>query len=110
LVRKSELTDATWDEIDFTNGIWTIPAERMKRRNLHNVHLFRRAIDKFIALRTCAAGSMHEAGYNTYWIEKCLAHEQRGVRAVYNRAEYAQQRRAMPQDWADTIDRWVNGA
>jgi integrase len=32
LVRKSELTDATWDEFDFTNGVWTIPAERMKRR------------------------------------------------------------------------------
>jgi len=162
LVRKSELTDATWDEFDFTNGVWTIPAERMKRRNPHNVYLSRQAIDMFIALKTCAAGSryvlpsrydadlpisnatlnqvttsvsrvaraagrpladfsphdlrrtastlLHEAGYNTDWIEKCLAHEQKGVRAVYNKAEYAQQRRAMLQDWADMIDAWVKGA
>jgi integrase len=162
MVRKSELTDATWDEINFTSGIWTIPAERMKRRNPHNVYLSRQAADMFIALRTCAGGSryvlpsrydadlpisnatlnqvttsvsrvaraaghpladfsphdlrrtastlLHEAGYNTDWIEKCLAHEQRGVRAVYNKAEYAQQRRAMLQEWADMIDAWVKGA
>ncbi len=42
--------------------------------------------------------------YNTDWIEKCLAHEQRGVRAVYNKAEYREQRTAMLQDWADMID------
>ena len=50
---------------------------------------------------------MHEAGFNTDWIEKCLAHEQKGVRAVYNKAEYREQRSAMMQDWADMIDRWV---
>jgi integrase len=59
MVRKSELTDATWDEINFTSGIWTIPAERMKRRNPHNVYLSRQAADMFIALRTCAGGSRY---------------------------------------------------
>jgi len=39
--------------------------------------------------------------------EKCLAHEQKGVRAVYNKAEYRDQRRAMLQDWADMIDEWI---
>ena len=57
-------------------------------------------------LRRTASTLLHEAGYNTDWIEKCLAHEQKGVRAVYNKAEYREQRTAMLQDWADMIDRW----
>jgi integrase len=160
-VRKSELTEATWDEVNFTLATWTIPAERMKRKRPHVVYLSRQALDIFVALKTCAGGSryvlpsrydpdipmskatlnqvttlackaaqedgkplgkfcvhdlrrtastlLHEAGYNTDWIEKCLAHEQKGVRAIYNKAEYAEQRRVMLQDWADMIDRWVKG-
>src|SRR5579864_6359333 len=50
---------------------------------------------------------LHEAVFNTDWIEKRLAHEQRGVRAIYNKAEYAKQRRMMLQAWADTLDRWI---
>ena len=159
MVRKSELTNATWSEINFTEALWTIPKERMKRRNPHLVFLSRQALDIFIALKTFAGGSeyvlpsrydsdlpmssatlnqvltltyrlaqkegqslgkfgphdlrrtastlLHEAGYNTDWIEKCLAHEQKGVRAVYNKAEYRDQRRAMLQDWADMIDEWT---
>lgn len=59
--------------------------------------------------RRTASTLLHEAGYNTDWIEKCLAHEQKGVRAVYNRAEYAQQRRAMLQDWSNMVDAWIEG-
>ncbi|WP_163018761.1 tyrosine-type recombinase/integrase, partial [Pseudomonas viridiflava] len=33
MVRKSELTNATWSEINFSEALWTIPKERMKRRN-----------------------------------------------------------------------------
>ena len=58
-------------------------------------------------LRRTASTLLHEAGYNSDWIEKCLAHEQKGVRAVYNKAEYRDQRRAMLQDWADMIDEWT---
>ncbi|WP_444543535.1 tyrosine-type recombinase/integrase [Laribacter hongkongensis] len=58
-------------------------------------------------LRRTASTLLHEAGYNTDWIEKCLAHEQRGVRAVYNKAEYREQRTAMLQDWANMIDEWT---
>lgn len=58
-------------------------------------------------LRRTASTLLHEAGYNTDWIEKCLAHEQRGVRAVYNKAEYGEQRRAMLQAWADMVDSWI---
>lgn len=159
MVRKSELTDATWSEIDFANRVWTIPGVRMKRRNPHNGYLSNQVLDMLIALKTCAAGSryllpsrydpdkpmagatlnlvlrsvveaakadgvmmtdfsphdlrrtgstlLHEAGFNSDWIEKCLAHEQKGVRAVYNKAEYSEQRRNMMQQWADMIDQWV---
>lgn len=58
-------------------------------------------------MRRTASTMLHEAGFNTDWIEKCLAHEQRGVRAVYNKAEYAQQRREMLQSWADTVDDYI---
>ena len=160
LVRKSELSNATWPEINFSEALWTIPKQRMKRRTPHLVFLSRQALDIFIALKTFAGGSdyvlpsrydsdlpmnaatlnrvltltykaaqkegealgkfgphdlrrtastlLHEAGYNTDWIEKCLAHEQKGVRAIYNKAEYREQRVAMLQDWADMIDEWTS--
>ncbi|HEG1988324.1 TPA: site-specific integrase [Enterobacter cloacae] len=144
MVRKSELTNATWNEINFSEALWTIPKERMKRRTPHLVFLSRQALDILIALKTLSGGSsyilpsrydsdlpmnsatlnrvmtmnyilaqkeskplakfgphdlrrtastlLHEAGYNTDWIEKYLVHEQRGVIAVYNKAEYRDQR------------------
>lgn len=58
-------------------------------------------------LRRTASTLLHEAGYNSDWIEKCLAHVQNGVRAVYNKAEYAEQRRKMLQEWADIVDEWI---
>ena len=58
-------------------------------------------------LRRTASTLLHEAGYNTDWIEKCLAHEQRGVRPSNNKAEYREQRTAMLRDWADMIDEWT---
>ena len=54
MVRKSELQDATWDEVDFENAVWAIPKERMKRSKAHDVYLFRQALDIFIALKTCS--------------------------------------------------------
>ena len=159
MVRKSELTNAMWSEINFSEALWTIPKERMKRRNPHLVFLSQQVMDILIALKTFSGGSdyvlpsrydsdqpmssatlnrvlemtyklaqkegislakfgphdlrrtastlLHEAGYNTDWIEKCLAHEQKGVRAVYNKAEYREQRTAMLQDWADMVDAWT---
>lgn len=37
--RTSEVLKATWDEFDLDNGIWTIPAERMKAGREHRVPL-----------------------------------------------------------------------
>lgn len=160
LVRKSELIEATWDEVDFEAAIWTIPKARMKGRRAHNVYLSSQALDIMIALRTCAAGSryvlpsrydadrcmskgtlnratqivgeqakaaglplepftvhdlrrtgstlLNEAGFNGDWIEKCLAHESgRSSRSVYNKAEYAEPRRHMLQEWANMVDAWA---
>ena len=162
LVRKSELIEATWDEVDFENATWTISKERMKGRNPHVVYLSRQALDIFVALHTCAAGSryvlpsrydiyrcmshatlnritqliasrakeaglplepftvhdlrrtgstlLNEVGFNGDWIEKCLAHEDgRSSRSVYNKAEYAEPRRHMLQEWANMVDAWVEG-
>ena len=57
-------------------------------------------------IRRTGSTLLHEMGFNTDWIEKCLAHEQRGVRAVYNKAEYSEQRRDMLNQWAKLIDEW----
>ncbi|HEY1722878.1 MAG TPA: tyrosine-type recombinase/integrase [Magnetospirillaceae bacterium] len=162
MVRKSELQDAIWDEVDFENAVWTIPKERMKRSKAHNVYLSRQTLDIMIALKTCAGNSryllpsrydadapmsratfnrvtysvvdqakkeglplepftvhdlrrtgstlLNELGFNSDWIEKCLAHEDgRSSRGVYNKAEYEVQRRHMMQEWSDIIDAWVAG-
>ncbi|ECA0163991.1 tyrosine-type recombinase/integrase [Salmonella enterica subsp. enterica] len=60
-------------------------------------------------LRRTASTLLHEAGYPSDWIEKALAHEQKGVRAVYNKAEYARQRAFMLQQLADMVDAWIAG-
>ena len=59
-------------------------------------------------LRRTGSTILNELGFNSDWIEKCLAHEDgRSSRGVYNKAEYREQRTAMLQDWADMIDEWT---
>lgn len=55
-------------------------------------------------LRRTGSTRLHEAGFPSDVIEKALNHTIGGVRGVYNRAEYASQRREMLQFWADYID------
>jgi integrase len=52
MVRKSELQDAVWDEVDFENAVWSIPKERMKRSKAHNVFLSQQIFDILVALKT----------------------------------------------------------
>lgn len=59
MVRKSELQDATWDEVDFENRLWSIPKERMKRSKPHNVYLSEQSMDILIALKTCSGNSRY---------------------------------------------------
>ncbi len=55
-------------------------------------------------LRRTASTLLHEQGWASDVVEKALNHTIGGVRGVYNRAEYASQRREMLQSWADHID------
>lgn len=73
LVRKSELIEATWDEVNFENGTWTIPKQRMKGRNPHVVYLSRQALDILVALHTCAAGSKFVLP-SRYDSDRCMSH------------------------------------
>lgn len=56
-------------------------------------------------LRRTGATLLNEQGYEADWIEKALNHSVRGVRGVYNRAQYAEQRKRMLQEWAN----WLEG-
>ena len=42
--RTSEVLNARWAEFDLDEGLWTIPAERMKARKEHRVALSKRAL------------------------------------------------------------------
>jgi integrase len=42
--RTSEVLNATWDEIDLDNGLWTIPAHRMKAAEEHVIPLSKAAL------------------------------------------------------------------
>ena len=57
--RKTELMEATWDEFDFENRVWSIGKERMKKAKPHNVYLSDQVIDILIALKTCAGNSRY---------------------------------------------------
>lgn len=50
--RTSEALKATWDEIDLANGVWTVPAERMKASREHRVPLSPAALAVLEAMQT----------------------------------------------------------
>ena len=79
--------------------------ESIKRNNCHGIapftpHDFRRT----------ASTMLHEQGWNTDVIEKAMNHTMQGVRGVYNRAEYLEQRSEMLQAWANYLDKLKAGA
>lgn len=55
-------------------------------------------------LRRTASTLLHENGWPSDVVEKALNHTMGGVRGIYNRAQYADQRREMLQFWADYIE------
>jgi integrase len=55
-------------------------------------------------LRRSASTLLHENGWPSDAVEKALNHTIGGVRGVYNRAEYAPQRREMLQFWSDYVE------
>lgn len=54
--------------------------------------------------RRTASTHLHEMGQSSDAIEKALAHKVKGIKGVYNRAEYAEERRKILQLWADFVD------
>ena len=59
-------------------------------------------------LRRTASTLLHENGWPSDVVEKALNHTIGGVRGVYNKAEYAPQRREMLQFWADYIEQLLS--
>lgn len=55
-------------------------------------------------LRRTGSTLLHEQGFPSDVVEKALNHTIGGVRGVYNRAEYADQRRNMLRLWGDYIE------
>jgi len=69
--------------------------------------------DQMVAhgFRTMASTRLNELGFDPDLIEVQLAHMDKDrVRAIYNRAEYIEKRRAMMQSWADYLDSLKAGA
>lgn len=156
MVRKAELTEASWSEFDLESAVWDIPAERMKKDKPHRVYLSRQAVAMLKELRTfagepaylfpstrgyedrpiskstlnqavralsldvqhfvlhdfrrTASTHLHEMGHSSDAIELALAHKIQGIKGVYNRAEYADQRRVILQAWADFVQAQLDGA
>jgi integrase len=54
--------------------------------------------------RRTASTHLHEMGLSSDAIEKALAHSIKGIKGVYNRAEYADERRKILQLWAAFVD------
>lgn len=149
-VRPGELRKAEWQEIDLDQAMWTIPAEKMKKKRTHLVPLSRQAIailqelkpltgnGKYVfpsvrsndrpisentlnaalrrlgytknemtahGFRAMASTLLHELGWPSHVIEAQLAHiDRNATRAVYNKAEYIQERKKLMQAWADYLD------
>lgn len=59
--------------------------------------------------RRTSSTHLHEMGFASDVVERALGHTIGGVRGIYNRADYSSQRRAMLQQWADTVDAWKDG-
>lgn len=54
--------------------------------------------------RRTASTHLHEMGLPSDAIEKALAHTIKGIKGVYNRAQYAAERKKLLQLWADFVD------
>jgi integrase len=155
MVRKAELTEATWPEFDLDAGVWKIPAGRMKKEKEHWVYLSTQAVSMLRELheltggedylfpssrgtgdrpiskstlnqavralaidvqhfvlhdfRRTASTHLHEMGMSSDAIEKALAHTIKGIKGVYNRAEYADERTKILQLWSDFVEAEIEG-
>lgn len=155
LVRKTELTTAKWEHINFETGIWHIPTPKGsgQARNASEPFdiymssqvksilkelkelagdsfyilpgripakpisrtVFNTALNAVLRkmegfghftvhdLRRTAASRLNDLGYESDIIEKCLNHKMLGIRGIYNKAIYEDQRRNMMQEWSNFV-------
>jgi len=59
LTRPTETTEAQWCEFDLDAAIWSIPAERMKKRKEHVVPLPRQAVELLRGMHTITGEKAH---------------------------------------------------
>ena len=59
--------------------------------------------------RRTASTHLHEMGQSSDAIEKALAHTIKGIKGVYNRAEYAEERKRILHMWAEFVDAQIEG-
>lgn len=59
MVRKTELTEATWAEVDLNAGVWDIHEDRMKKDKPHRVYLSQQAKAMFLELKDLSNGSAY---------------------------------------------------
>lgn len=153
MTRTTELRASQWSEFENLDGsepLWRIPAQRMKMKTEHLVPLPLQAVEALRELRALpgsnnspclfpspsregfmsnntmlfglyrlgyhsratvhgfrglASTILNEMGFNSDWIERQLAHDERDqVRGAYNAAQYLPGRRAMLQHWAEWLD------
>lgn len=57
MVRPGEAAGTRWDEIDFENSLWNIPAERMKKEKPHTVPLSTQCLDLLELIKPISARS-----------------------------------------------------
>ena len=128
--RSSEILGIRRDEVD--GRWWTIPGERTKNKKPQKVYLthialwlfkqvnfslggdhrtlsraFSRMKVRYIPrdLRRTMATKLSENAVAPHVVEKMLNHQMEGVMAVYNRAEYIDERKAAWRLWARYIER-----
>lgn len=76
--RTSEVLLATWDEVDLTNAVWTVPAERMKAGREHRVPLTKQAIQILTGMQSTRLndfvfpGMKKDSPLSNMSMQKCL--------------------------------------
>lgn len=146
--RRSEITQAKWEEIDFKNKVWCIPPGRMKQKVAQTIPLTEQLIKilkeqekikvndfifpsrqrvKHPIYSGAPLALLHSLGYlnkqtlhgfriifstianssglfTADAIEAQLAHQIRGVRGVYNKSGYIDERRKLMKWYNDYLE------
>jgi integrase len=95
--RSGEVRGARWSEIDLTNSLWTIPAERMKAKREHRVPLTQQAV---ALLKQLPQGKPTEFVFATETLKQLSDATLTAVLKRMDRDETAHGFRSTFRDWA----------